>query len=45
MWIDGSRVHMKLNGGWMFPGVNYISNRMNAEITLNKNDPESECLN
>ncbi len=33
---------MRLNGGWTFPGVDYINSRMNTEVTLSKNDPERE---
>ncbi len=42
MWIEGSHIFMKFNGGWTFPGVEHIISRINAEVTLSKDDPESE---
>ncbi|XP_064395119.1 sodium-independent sulfate anion transporter-like isoform X2 [Halichondria panicea] len=42
MWIEGSHIFMKFNGGWTFPGVEHIISRINAEVTLSKDNPERQ---
>ena len=40
--LIGNTVCMVFNGGWTFPGVNYILKRVNTEVTTHDTDPESE---
>ena len=38
----GDTVIMKFNGGWTYPGVNYILKRVTTEVTTIDRDPDRE---
>jgi hypothetical protein len=40
--IRGNVVCLIFNGGWNFPGVEYIWKRIHSEITTSAGDAESE---
>ena len=40
--LYGNVVCVAMNGGWNYPGVDYILKRIHSEVTLADDDMESE---
>ena len=38
--MHGEVVVLEFNGGWTYPGVNYILRRLNTEVTISTVDLE-----